>query len=243
MLPRVSVIIPFYNCSYVQQAVESALAQTYPEMEVIVVDDGSSEHMDLLTPYIDRIRYIRKINGGTASALNAGIREAKGDYIAWLSSDDYYLPNKIARQISFMLQRGAWISSTNFNFVNERNIVLQEAPNFSFSSTMELLDRLKTACPINGCTTMMKRHLFEKVGMFNEKIKYTQDYDMWCRVVLTGYEFHYLHDILLHYRYHPNMGTLKHQNALKQEFAALQAIYSDRLEQRRQVLLTGGRKP
>ena len=63
MIPKVTVIIPFYNCVYVQQAVESALAQTYPEIEVIVVDDGSTEHMDLLNPYVDRIRYIRKING------------------------------------------------------------------------------------------------------------------------------------------------------------------------------------
>lgn len=243
MIPKVTVIIPFYNCSYVQQAVESALAQTYPEMEVIVVDDGSTEHMGLLNPYIDRIRYIRKINGGTASALNAGIREAKGDYIAWLSSDDYYLPNKTARQISFMLERGAWISSTNFNFVNDLNVILMEAPNFSFSSNVELLDRLKMECPINGCTIMMKRQLLEKVGLFNEMIKYTHDYDMWCRVVIAGYEFHYLHDILLHYRYHPNMGTLKHKDALKREFGTLQAIYGDSLEQRRQVLLTGGRQP
>lgn len=243
MIPKVTVIIPFYNCLYVQQAVESALAQTYPEIEVIVVDDGSTEHMDLLNPYVDRIRYIRKINGGTASALNAGIREAKGDYIAWLSSDDYYLPNKTARQMSFMLERGAWISSTNFNFVNDRNLVLMEAPNFSFTSNLELLDRLKRECPINGCTIMMKRQLLDHVGMFNEEIKYTQDYDMWCRVVLAGYEFHYLHDILLHYRYHPNMGTLKHKDALKREIGTLQAIYGDRLEQRRQVLLTGGWQP
>lgn len=84
MEPKVSIVIPFYNCAYIEQAVHSAIHQTYPHIEVIVVDDGSTEHVERLQPFMDSIRYIRKENGGTATALNEGIKHATGDYFVWL---------------------------------------------------------------------------------------------------------------------------------------------------------------
>jgi glycosyltransferase involved in cell wall biosynthesis len=72
MPAKVSILIPFYNCPYVDRAIESALQQTYPDVEVIVIEDGSSKHLPLIKPYAKHIRYIRKPNGGTASALNRG---------------------------------------------------------------------------------------------------------------------------------------------------------------------------
>ncbi|GJM76095.1 hypothetical protein HMSSN036_83110 [Paenibacillus macerans] len=96
MTPTVSVIIPFYNCPYVEQAVQSALNQTYRPLEVIVVDDGSTSHAERLAPYRPHIHYLGKANGGTASALNHGIRHASGEYIAWLSSDDVFIRTKSA---------------------------------------------------------------------------------------------------------------------------------------------------
>jgi glycosyltransferase involved in cell wall biosynthesis len=100
--PRVSIVVPFFNCAYVGQAIESALSQTHPNVEVIVVNDGSCRHTEQLTPYRDRIRIIDKANGGTATALNAGLRAASGAYWTWLSSDDLYHPEKVARQLAFI---------------------------------------------------------------------------------------------------------------------------------------------
>ncbi|WP_394514565.1 glycosyltransferase family A protein [Priestia aryabhattai] len=93
-MTKVSIIIPFYNCSYIDQAIQSALNQTYQDIEIIVVNDGSSKFNEKITPYLDRILYIEKENGGTASALNLGIKNATGEYFAWLSSDDIFLPIK-----------------------------------------------------------------------------------------------------------------------------------------------------
>ena len=73
MMPTVTIVIPFYNCQYIQQALESAVQQTYPAVEIIVVDDGSTQYSHLIAPYMNRVYYMGKSNGGTASALNHGI--------------------------------------------------------------------------------------------------------------------------------------------------------------------------
>ncbi|MGA5688825.1 glycosyltransferase family A protein [Cytobacillus pseudoceanisediminis] len=93
--PLVSIIIPFYNCKYVQRAIYSALKQTYRNIEVIVVNDGSTAHLPMIKPLKDNIIYIRKKNGGIASALNEGIRNSTGEYIVWLSSDDLFINTKV----------------------------------------------------------------------------------------------------------------------------------------------------
>ena len=98
--PLVSIIIPVYNGSnYVKEAIDSALAQTYKNIEVIVVNDGSTDNTEkIVKSYGDKIRYFYKENGGVASALNLAIENSKGEYISWLSHDDVYYPNKIQEQ-------------------------------------------------------------------------------------------------------------------------------------------------
>ena len=113
--PLVSVVIPFYNCPYVGEAIESVLFQTYPNIEIVVVDDGSTRYAAALQPYRRQIRLVRKANGGTASALNAGIRHAHGEYIAWLSADDLYYTRKFAKQIPWMMRHRLPFSFTNFD--------------------------------------------------------------------------------------------------------------------------------
>jgi len=105
-LPLVSGIIPCYNRpEYVAQAIESALAQTYPALEIIVVDDGSTDDTPaVLERYADRVRIVRQANAGTAAARNAGIRASSGKYLAWLDSDDTWLPEKIAAQVAVLEQ-------------------------------------------------------------------------------------------------------------------------------------------
>ena len=94
---KVSIIIPVYNGEkYIAQSIESALNQTYKNIEVIVVNDGSSDNTEkIVLEYGDKIKYIRKENGGVASALNVGIKNMTGDFFSWLSHDDLYYPNKI----------------------------------------------------------------------------------------------------------------------------------------------------
>ncbi len=102
--PRVSIIIPVYNgADYLREAIESALTQSYSNCEVIVVNDGSADNGEtnaIARAYGERIRYFQKENGGAASALNYGVRQMTGEFFAWLSHDDLYLPDKIMHQMT-----------------------------------------------------------------------------------------------------------------------------------------------
>jgi|TARA_B100000315_G_scaffold257598_1_gene306921 hypothetical protein len=106
LIPKVSIIIPVFNGSdYLSEAIDSALAQTYDNVDVIVVNDGSSDGgktEDIAKSYGGKITYCYKDNGGVSSALNFGIANMKGDYFCWLSHDDLFLPQKIEKQVSFL---------------------------------------------------------------------------------------------------------------------------------------------
>ncbi|ASR46132.1 glycosyltransferase [Paenibacillus kribbensis] len=225
MRPKVTIVIPFYNCSYVNQALQSALEQSYGPLEIIVVDDGSTIHRELLQPYLPYIFYLGKSNGGTASALNHGIRHASGEYIAWLSSDDTYQRDKINNQVSFMLEQGAHISHTNFNSINQYSqiITYQAAP--VLPSMTEFYRFFQHGNPVNGCTVMFKKELFSHIGLFDELLPYTHDLDMWYRVMLAGYPFPFLNESLVNYRWHDEMGTNKHRHVIEQEYLITQARY------------------
>lgn len=233
MRPIVTVIIPFYNCPYVDQAVNSVLQQTYDPVEIIVVDDGSTRHTERLAPYRSRIHYLGKANGGTASALNHGIRHASGEYIAWLSSDDLFYPEKISRQVSFMQQQNAAISHTNFHYINGDGNVTQYnvAPASLLRSTTMFYRCFLNANPVNGCTVMMRRDLFSSVGLFDESLPYTHDLDFWYRVIQKGLHFPFLNESLTAYRWHDGMGTLRHREQIQQEYANTQNRFRESVTQ------------
>lgn len=230
MKPKVSIIIPFYNCSFVERAIRSALAQTYQPIEIIVVDDGSTLHSEKIRKYHNRVCYLGKPNGGTASALNCGIRNASGDYISWLSSDDFYQPHKSERQVQFMMETGAYISHTNFNYINGEGVMTKFAVASVFPSLPDFYRCMLNANPVNGCTVMMKRELFDRIGYFDENLLYTQDLDFWYRAVLAGYSFPFLNETLLYYRWHDGMGTRLNRSKIEVELAYVQAKYRGKLE-------------
>jgi glycosyltransferase involved in cell wall biosynthesis len=225
MNPKVSVIIPFYNCSYVDQAIESALNQTYPNIEIIVVDDGSTKFKEKLIPFEGRIVYIKKENGGTATALNEGIRAATGEYIAWLSSDDYFLPDKIAKQISFMLNEKVEVSFTNYNYINEDNQPVEHWGRPVFSNNDDVYRAFLDYNAINGCTVMIKKEIFDHIGYFYPDLRYTQDYEMWMRLLLHGYKIYHLDEELTKFRVHKESGTYKNQEAMQQEISIIKNYY------------------
>lgn len=223
--PRVSVVIPFYNCPYIEQALQSALAQSWEPYEIIVVDDGSTVHADRIIPYLSKIHYLGKSNGGTASALNHGIARSSGDYVAWLSSDDMFYHDKINNQVKFMEQNNLMISYTNFNFINGTSHATELNASPVFPNHLEYLRCFLQGNPINGCTVMFKREVFGAIGMFNESLPYTHDYDLWFRAILCGYPPIMLNQSLTAYRRHDGMGTIKHYNTIMAEAAATNARY------------------
>lgn len=201
----VSVIIPTYNRErYICEALESVFAQTYPEFEVIVVDDGSTDNTEeALKSYLDRIKYIYKSNGGPASARNAGMKASKGKYVAFLDSDDLWLPNKLQLQVTFLEAHPDYaMVVSDYDFIGERKVKYLKKPRVSFECTLlDLLDgnRIATA------TAMIRREVFDTIGLFDEDpaIIALEDYGMWLRVAQLS-KIAYLHAPLAKYRMHPS---------------------------------------
>ncbi len=183
----VSVIIPTFNRAHVLgRSLDSVLAQEYSPMEVIVVDDGSTDNTrELMAGYRDRVRVLTQPNKGVSAARNLGIREAKGQFIALLDSDDAWTPEKLCVQVDFMTANpGVLICQTDEIWIrNGRRVnpkVKHKKPSgMIFEPSLKL-------CLVSPSAVMMRRELFEIKGLFNEDFPVCEDYDLWLRVT-RGY--------------------------------------------------------
>jgi len=202
--PLVSVIIPAYNGErFLREAVDSALAQTYPNIEVIVVNDGSTDNtVALLSGYGDRIRVFHQNNAGQAAARNLGISKSTGQWIAFLDQDDLWDPRKLAVQIQEARERDSVVHS-NIRVVDASGHILQKS-----HKTLELrqspsLAELLTCYHISMCTVVVRREAFLAAGGFDASNRLgTDDLQFWLYLAATGHEFHYLHEVLASYRRH-----------------------------------------
>lgn len=208
--PLVSIVIPVYNgADFLREAIDSALAQTFPDVEVIVVDDGSDdggETAAVARSFGDRIRYFRQENGGVASALNAGIREMRGRYFSWLSHDDVYLPGKIASQVAeISRQPGETALYADYYRVDAAG---KRVGRFRGADLPRLPIRqaLVADAPVNGCTVMAPKALIERTGGFDERLRATQDTDLWFRMA-SSCRFLHMPEAVLLSRVHPGQGT------------------------------------
>lgn len=189
--PLVSIVIPVYNGSnFIREAIDSALNQTYKNIEVLVINDGSTDNTEeIVKSYGKKVRYFKKENGGVASALNLGIKKSKGEYISWLSHDDMYLKNKIYQQIAKLRKidkrlRRKTISYSNYLLVDKSANFLSHTGYHLLHSAINL-----TRFPypllnglVNGCTLLIPRDVFIKHGMFDENLPNTQDYRLWLKL-------------------------------------------------------------
>ncbi|MEW5723183.1 MAG: glycosyltransferase [Thermodesulfobacteriota bacterium] len=181
--PLVSVIIPVYNrAGLVGRAVDSVLGQTWPNFELIVVDDGSTDRTpEVLAGYGDRLTLLRQPHSGVSAARNRGLAAAQGDLIAFLDSDDYWDKEKIEAQVRFFQEHPeAIVCQTEEVWVRRGRRVNpgrrhRKPSGEAFFSSLEL-------CLISPSAVMMKRELFDQVGLFDEDLPAAEDYDLWLRV-------------------------------------------------------------
>lgn len=185
--PLVSIIIPVYNGSnYIKNAIESALNQTYKNIEIIVVNDGSTDETEeIVLEFGDKVRYFYKENGGVATALNLAIEKMEGEYFSWLSHDDEYLPEKVEKQINAILESGD-IESVCFTeyYLDFVDLNLIKPVDYN-QYTVEQLGNIKYLTLfglINGCTLLFHKNYFDKYGTFNAELLTSQDYDIWLRM-------------------------------------------------------------
>lgn len=183
----VTIVIPVFNgADYLSAAIDSALAQTWPAVEVLVVDDGSDDAghtLAIAKSYGDRIRLLHKANGGVATALNAGIKAMRGRWFSWLSHDDMYGPEKIATQIDAL--RDAPPDSIAFGDfamidANDKMLRIRNVTR-GFDADRPLWAVLEGR--INGCTLLIPRNVLIEAGGFRNDLPTTQDYELWFRLL------------------------------------------------------------
>ncbi len=211
-LPLVSVIVPSYNqADWLPKTLESIIAQTYPVWEAVVINDGSTDDTKEIIKKFEkidsRIKGINKENGGISSALNEGIKNAKGKYFCWLSSDDLFYPDKLELQVKAFdkLDESYGISFGAFDHVDDKDKVTELEHIKPFYDGLEFPQQLKYDM-IDGCTVMLPMQIMREMGGFNKQFKHAQDTEFWFRLAAKGYKFHYIEKKLTKRRIHPNQG-------------------------------------
>lgn len=208
----VSVIIPTYNRNWcIKRAIDSVLGQDYPYIEVIIVDDGSSdETLDTIYQYLEneKVYLLHTPHRGVSAARNKGIAKARGQWICFLDSDDEWLSHKISSQMDFAhnnplykIIHGEEIWVRNGKRVNPK-LRHRKGGGNQFERSLEL-------CVISPSTVMIHRDLFEKVGMFDEEMIVCEDYDLWLRITLH-YPVGFINDPLI-VKYGGHEDQLSHQ--------------------------------
>ena len=226
--PLVSIVIPVYNgANYMREAIDSAIAQTYKNIEIIVVNDGSTdngetEKIDL--SYGDKINYYYKENGGCASALNYGISKMKGEWFSWLSHDDVYFPTKIESQVNKIINNKLNVFNTilicgsNVIDANGKEVILRlkNKREERFNSN-QIFSTYMCGNSLNGCALLIPKIALDKVGEFRTDYKYILDWIYWIELSLLGYQFYKYPDVLVKNRRHNEQVSVKKRHLLKEE--------------------------
>jgi glycosyltransferase involved in cell wall biosynthesis len=211
VLPKVSIVVPVFNgARFLREAIDSALRQTYPNIEVVVVNDGSRDDGEtdaIARAYGTRIQYHTKPNGGVASALNHAIGVMTGEYFSWLSHDDLYTPNKIACQIEHLRRLAfptcvLWCDFVQIDETGVESSVVRSAPSPGRSFRSQAIP----GGLVHGCSLLIPRICFEQCGTFREDLRTTQDYDLFFRI---SRDFTFIHapEVLVKGRQHAHQGS------------------------------------
>jgi len=253
MNPQVSVVIPAYNRAHcVEKAIDSVLAQTVDRIEIILVDDGSTDNTrDIIAEkYGDRVRYIFQENQGIPGARNTGINHSRGEYVAFLDSDDSWRPNKLEKQLRLFEEH------PEYGMVACRCAKIQCAENpkkpdrpLSYQGRRGksgwILKDLFAKNFIRTSSVIIRKNCFEKVGLFDETLLQTQDYDLWLRMA-AAYPVGFINESLTVYLDNARgistdslLGRLYRQRALEKAYlkkAVPKKLYRRRMAQAYNVI-------
>jgi glycosyltransferase involved in cell wall biosynthesis len=183
--PLVSIVIPCYQqAHYLEEAIESVLAQTYPHYEIIVVDDGSPDDTAAVAARYPPVRYIRQKNQGLAAARNTGLRASQGAYLTFLDADDRLTPGALARGVSCLTEHPeAGLVFGCYRKINAQGELLPTCPP-AYAGSDLYHDLLKFNCIGMVCNVMYRRAVFDRLGGFDPNISPAADYDLYLRVAL-----------------------------------------------------------
>lgn len=241
--PKISIIIPVYNGSnYLKNAIDCALAQTYGNFEVIVVNDGSNDGgktEQIAKSFGDKIRYFAKENGGVSSALNFGIERMTGDYFSWLSHDDAYTPDKVTDSVNALQLAGAVDGRTiaytgGYHIDKDSRIVRSFAIDLTAGkvySGQEMLNYAVRHQALNGCCMLIPKTAFLECGGFDESLRYSQDALMWYKLFLTGFGLVFDGKSNVMYRLHPAQTSHTRHDLFESDADYIAKILAPRLRE------------
>ncbi len=207
MNPKVSVIIPAFNCArYIADAIDSVLAQTYQDLEIIVVDDGSTDGTgEVVRRYGDRVRYIRQKNRGPSGAKNTGIQAARGEYISTLDGDDLWMPDRLEKLVPLLDQQ------PELGFAYGDCYRIDETPDHVWQQTAFqihggarrgwVLERLVMVNFVPSQSVIIRRSALDAVGLFDETYRIGEDWDLWLRLA-ARYPVDFIPDVVAMRRQH-----------------------------------------
>lgn len=218
---KVSIVIPVYNAEkYLSECIESCLNQTHKDIEIIIVDDGSTDNSNAIImkyyhQYPNQIRTFFKDNGGTGSALNVGIKNMTGQWFKWLSADDVLLPDAIETMLLIVrtfsdMESYKYLWYTDYEIINEsgHHIDLFKEPRRTDLYKEQLDVHLYNNFFGNGSTSLMHKSAIDIVGLFKEGLPYNEDYEYWLRWCFKfGFEMKHMPIVTLKYRQHSNQLT------------------------------------
>lgn len=214
--PKVTIVIPVYNgANYMREAIDSALSQDYKNIEVLVVNDGSNDNgltESIALTYGDLISYYKKENGGVASALNLGIEKMQGEYFSWLSHDDLYTKEKISEEVACLAQLRDKTTIVNCDY----QVIDAQGNHLYNNNILDKYTKEQLEIPlfalfmggIHGCSLLIHKSHFERVGLFDINLPTTQDFDLWYRM-LRHQKIVYIDGYFVKSRSHENQDSKK----------------------------------
>lgn len=229
--PTVSVIMPVYNGrAYLRDAVDSVLAQSYRDFELIAIDDGSTDDSpQILAEYGDRIVLVQDGRGGSAAiARNKGLRVARGRFVAFIDQDDLWLPEKLARQVAFMDAHPEFgLSFTSLKMLQgtrtQHDDFYRSRPDLSTTpTTRSLFLRNSIYMP----TPIARRAIVEAVGGLDERLKMTDEFYLWLKMSLVT-QIGFIPEVLAVYRWHDHNTSRDHTQLLVREYETLALFVSE----------------
>lgn len=200
--PLVSVIMPNFNYShYIGQAITSVLNQTYKKIELLVVDDGSTDDsIQVISSFGSVLTVLHTANLGPSAARNAGIKASNGAWLAFIDSDDVWLPNKLEIQMSHLLSQPLEIISCRYKKIGSAAEVEKISPKQNICNQI-WFEKNPTSSPFPPSTVVLSRQLFSLVGTWRQDLKRAEDFDFFRRCSKFG-EIRILEDVLVEYRQH-----------------------------------------
>jgi glycosyltransferase involved in cell wall biosynthesis len=227
--PLVSIVIPAYQIApYIAATLDSVFSQTLPDFEVILVNDGSPDTDELeraLLPFRERVRYIHQKNAGAGAARNRGVREGRGEFVAFLDGDDLWLPDYLEKQMAFAREGDYDLVYADALLFGESPVAgktyMQTAPS---EGPVTFVSLLRNDCNVITSGVVARRSALIEAGLFDESLRNAQDFEMWARMAKRGARLAYQRRVLLHYRCREGSLSGDEMNRLKREIRVYRHI-------------------